>query len=218
MPKKQYRDYPGQAITIRFEPGRCIHAEECVKGAPTVFDADRRPWIDPDGDGADHVAAVIKRCPTGALQFERLDGGAAESAPDTCRVRVVEDGPLYVSGKLSFSNSGDAPREEKRVALCRCGASKNKPFCDNSHIESGFTDPGLVETAEDALENEPDPGTLELSPATDGPMLFTGPVVIQDHHGTACQVKAKGAFCRCGASKNKPFCDGSHREVGFTAP
>ncbi|NNF29382.1 MAG: hypothetical protein HKN73_19300 [Gemmatimonadetes bacterium] len=218
MPKKQYRDYRGQAITIRFEPGRCIHAEECVKGAPAVFDAERRPWIDPDGDGADHVAAVIMRCPTGALQFERLDGGEAEPDAARCRVRVVEDGPLYVTGNLSLSHSGGERRMEKRVALCRCGASKNKPFCDNSHIETGFTDPAKVERTEEALEDDPGPGSLELSPAPDGPMLFTGPVLIQDGRGEACQVKSKGAFCRCGASGNKPFCDGSHRKVGFTAP
>ena len=217
MAKKQFREYEGQAITIRFEPGRCIHAEECVKGAPGVFDANRQPWVDPDGGEVDHVAAVVMRCPTGALQFERQDGGWAESPADLPRARVVEDGPVYLTGNISLSDGEGTTREETRLALCRCGASKNKPFCDNSHIDAGFKDPGQVERTGDGLDDDHEAGALELAPAPDGPVVFTGTVLIQNDRGEACQVKSTGAFCRCGNSRNKPFCDGSHRAAGFTS-
>ncbi|MEV8391696.1 MULTISPECIES: (4Fe-4S)-binding protein [unclassified Streptomyces] len=67
--------YKGQSITVTFEAGRCLHAAECVHGLPEVFDPGERPWIRPDGAGAERVAEVVRRCPSGALQYELVDGG-----------------------------------------------------------------------------------------------------------------------------------------------
>lgn len=52
-----------------------------------------------------------------------------------------------------------------------------------------------------------------------GPLLVTGPVTVEDHEGNAFDTAGKEtiALCRCGASKNRPFCDGSHRDCGFEA-
>lgn len=74
------RPYEGRSITVTFEAGRCRHAAECVRGLPEVFDTGRRPWIQPDGADADRVAAVVRRCPSGALRYERTDG-AEEARP-----------------------------------------------------------------------------------------------------------------------------------------
>lgn len=132
--------YQGEGIIVHFEPARCIHAAECVHGLPTVFDAERRPWIAPGGTEAGLIADVVARCPSGALSYERTDGGPPEKvdAIEPC-VRVVPDGPLYVQGMLEASDANGQPiTVGPRAALCRCGMSKNKPYCDNSHVEAGF--------------------------------------------------------------------------------
>lgn len=135
------KEYEAPDILVRFDTKRCIHAAECVHGLPAVFDANRRPWIVPDAAGADELAAVIEACPSGALTYERRDGGAAEVAASEPVLSTVQDGPIYVRGSLHFTDhEGRAVDTGPRAALCRCGASKNKPFCDNSHIEAGFTD------------------------------------------------------------------------------
>ena len=133
--------YEGNGVVIHFEPARCIHAAECVHGLPEVFDADRRPWILPGDAAADAIAQVIERCPSGALTYARTDGGPEESLEE-CepQVSVVKDGPLYVQGHMVVvDHEGTEIEVGPRVALCRCGQSKNKPFCDNTHIEAGFT-------------------------------------------------------------------------------
>lgn len=133
------REYEGDGIVVSYDAKRCIHAEECVHGLPLVFDPAKRPWIDANGATPDRIAEVIHACPTGALKYRRTDGGPAEPEPAEPRIRCEPNGPLYVSGRLRIeSPDGEQLFEEQRVALCRCGASKNKPFCDNSHVEVGF--------------------------------------------------------------------------------
>ena len=133
--------YEAEGIVIRFEARRCIHAAECVHGLPTVFDADRRPWIAPDEASADEIVRVVERCPSGALTYERRDGGPPEAPAPEASVRAAKDGPLYLAGDVTITDhEGTRLDVGSRVALCRCGASKNKPFCGSSHGEAGFTD------------------------------------------------------------------------------
>lgn len=135
------RAYEGEGVTIHFDARLCIHAARCVHGLPSVFDADARPWITPDGAGVDEIVAVVERCPSGALTYTRSDGGPAEAMPEEREITLVRDGPLYVRGAIDLCDAdGETISAGPRVALCRCGASKNKPFCDNSHIEAGFSD------------------------------------------------------------------------------
>lgn len=135
--------YEGDGITVYFEGRRCIHAGRCVKGLPAVFDPNRRPWINPTEGAADRIAAVVQQCPSGALSYERTDGGAPEPLGEVePTITLVRDGPMYVRGMIDLKNTaGETLTAGPRVALCRCGLSKNKPFCDNSHIDGGFTDP-----------------------------------------------------------------------------
>jgi uncharacterized Fe-S cluster protein YjdI/CDGSH-type Zn-finger protein len=130
--------YEGAGITIRYDGHRCQHFEECVRGAPGVFDAGRRPWIDPDGEAdAEHVAEVIRRCPSGALHYELPDGPAEQPDPVTT-LSPVPDGPLLVRGDLRLDCGPSGVLTETRAALCRCGLSSNKPFCDGSHERTGW--------------------------------------------------------------------------------
>jgi uncharacterized Fe-S cluster protein YjdI len=131
--------YDGDEITVQYSVTRCIHAAECVRGLPAVFDPDRRPWIDPNAASAEEIVAVVQRCPTGALHFTRKDGGAAESEPEENTIMLVPDGPLYLRGNIEIQHpDGMVLLHDTRVALCRCGASKAKPFCDGSHTQISF--------------------------------------------------------------------------------
>lgn len=74
------KSYEGKAVTVTFEAGRCRHAAECVRGLPEVFDPARRPWIRPDGAPADRLTEVVRRCPSGALQYRLADEGTTTPA------------------------------------------------------------------------------------------------------------------------------------------
>ncbi len=221
MAPTRIHDYRGGRIVVTYEVARCIHAEECVHGLPAVFDAKRRPWVDADGAEPERIAEVVMRCPTGALRFERTDGGAQEAVPPANLVTVAENGPLYLHGDLEIRMPDGAARRETRAALCRCGASKHKPFCDNMHAEIGFRDAGgLGEVKLAPLRpeaREPAGAPLKATPAPNGPLKIIGPLELRSADGSATARGLKGALCRCGASANKPFCDGSHAAIGFEA-
>ena len=214
--KKKIRSYSSDALTVDYDASRCIHAAECVHGLPSVFDPGRRPWIAAEGASRDELAAVIERCPTGALKYTPRDGGAAEPVPATNCVRVVKDGPLHVTGCLRVALPGGDVLEETRVALCRCGRSANKPFCDNSHASGAFADPGRVPEGslkDGALD---DGAALHITLAENGPILLRGPLEVRGAEAAA-ETGVGGALCRCGHSANKPFCDGSHARAGFVS-
>jgi uncharacterized Fe-S cluster protein YjdI/CDGSH-type Zn-finger protein len=128
------RHYANDTIDVSFDAKRCIHAAECVRSLPAVFDTARRPWILPGGADPDAIAAVIAKCPSGALHFTRRDGGAAETPTEPTTIVPIPDGPLQVRGPVRLlSAEGGVIVEDTRLTLCRCGRSANKPFCDNSH-------------------------------------------------------------------------------------
>ena len=206
--------YEGDDITVTYGVRRCIHAAECVHGLGAVFNPQNRPWVDPDRASADELAEVIHRCPTGALHYRRKDGGAEESTPTTNTVTIDPDGPLFVKGDLAVTMPDGSAHTDTRVALCRCGASKNKPFCDNSHLKAEFKDPATFQD----VKIKPDPdgtsGVLKVQPARNGPLLLQGPLDLISTDASVHGIQA--ALCRCGGSANKPFCDGTHNTIGFT--
>ncbi|MFI2364059.1 (4Fe-4S)-binding protein [Promicromonospora sp. NPDC019610] len=120
------RSYAGSDITVSFDSTHCLHFAECLRGLPAVFDVKARPWISPDNAEADAVADVVERCPSGALQYIRRDG-STENPPNPTTVVALENGPILLHGNLSLSS-----RRETRAALCACGRSSSKPFCDNA--------------------------------------------------------------------------------------
>lgn len=204
------RRYGGEQIEISFDTRRCIHAEACVHGLPAVFDSGRRPWIMPDGAPAAAIAAVIASCPSGALRYRRLDGGPEEQPAPGASVVVAPNGPLYVRGELRLLGAdGALIAAGPRMALCRCGQSRNKPFCDNSHRAAGFADAAVL-----PAEGAPAEGPLTITASANGPLLLRGPFAISGA-SDATQHRDVAALCRCGGSHNRPFCDGTHRRIGF---
>ncbi len=216
--KKKLKTYPGKEVDVTWNGALCIHVGECGRSEGALFEGGRDPWCSPDVSGAEDVVDVVQRCPTGALSYVRKDGGPAESPAESNRVVVSNHGPLYLEGELEIGGAPaleDAPGVRFRAALCRCGQSKNKPFCDNAHEEAGFRDRGAVGKKGDAAD--PGKGPLSVSRMENGPLLLSGPHAIVASSGRVAFRGKKSALCRCGESKNKPFCDGAHRGAGFAA-
>jgi len=212
------RTYEGPEAQITFDARKCIHAEECVHGLPDVFDAEKRPWIDAAGASADEIAAAVAKCPTGALEIARHDGGAEERADATVSATVAPDGPVYVRGRLTVGIPGEAdPVQETRAAFCRCGESANKPFCDNAHIDASFRGGSIAEMPERAVADAPESGGAAVTPLEDGPLFLEGVVRFTAEDGTEGWI-TNPALCRCGLSGTKPFCDGSHKDGAFVSP
>lgn len=138
--KQHQRTYRTDRIVVYWNASVCISSHNCVNGLPQVFRPKERPWIHVDAADADEVARVVAQCPSGALHFERLDGGAEEEVAEEVTVSPQPDGPLYLRGPVRILKSdGALLREDSRMALCRCGQSHKKPFCDGTHRTVGFT-------------------------------------------------------------------------------
>jgi len=120
--------FQGSEITVYFDPQRCRHFAECLRGLPEVFNARQRPWIAPDAAGAALVAEVIRRCPSGALHYQ-APGIPGEQPDAPATIRAVEGGPFLVRGDLRIQAAG-GPVRDTRAALCRCTRSARQPFCD----------------------------------------------------------------------------------------
>ncbi len=210
------REYAGKSITVLYDASLCERAAACVDALNAVFDPSREPWIEPDAAPVDELVKAIATCPSGALTYRLCRPGTVLSTANV--VQVGADGPLRVSGEINlYDTDGELISEEVEVALCRCGASRHKPFCDRSHEREAFSDPGRV--------HEPRLGPplggaetrLDIHPRRDGPYIVKGLVRIVSADGDTVMVREKVALCRCGASANKPFCDGSHKAVEFVA-
>ncbi|WP_447757572.1 ferritin-like domain-containing protein [Sphingopyxis fribergensis] len=200
----------GKDVTVMFDGKRCIHARFCVTQDPATFLADvDGPWIIPDASDVDTLCSVVRQCPSGALSYERRDG-TPEPVPPVNLIGLRENGPYAVRADLAI----DGEKAGYRATLCRCGASKNKPFCDKSHKYIGFVATGEPEgrkTPKLAVRD----GPLAIEPELDGPLQLRGNLEIVSGTGRTVASGQTARLCRCGASKTKPFCDESHRRIGF---
>ncbi len=200
-------------LTLIYEGKRCIHARFCVTGAPTVFLANvKGPWIHPDAIDVERLVAIAHACPSGAIRYRRKDGRPDEQAPPVNLLGIREAGPYAVHADLQM---GETANLGYRATLCRCGASKNKPFCDGSHHDVNFSASGEPATAEPTQMLEQRDGPLHIEPLTDGPLAVSGNLEIISGTGRVVSRVTQARLCRCGASATKPFCDGSHARIGF---
>lgn len=207
----------GEAGTIYFEARRCVHSRHCVLEEPEVFKANQKgEWIFPDMATPERLARVAHRCVSGAIRYERHDGGENETPPLVNLVRMRENGPLAVNAAISIIGPDRAASDELRAALCRCGQSKNKPFCDQSHLAAGFTASGEAVTRPSSPLEQRD-GPLVITPLRNGPLDVRGSAEICTGTGRTVDRTLAVRLCRCGQSNDKPFCDGSHRRAGFSA-
>lgn len=215
MGDKPIVTYQGTAIDVRFDKRLCMHAGECAGAEGRLFEKGRDPWCIPDGTSKTAVRDIVERCPSGALSYEDKVEEEQEQPAVTNEVTVAYNGPLYFTGDLDIEGAPeDMPGIRFRAALCRCGLSQNKPFCDNSHGQAGFEDYGAVGEKGPGLDDTKR-GKLTISPRPDGPLLVSGNFSIRAGSGRLAWQGTRAPLCRCGASKNKPFCDGAHKTIGF---
>ncbi len=128
---------------------------------------------------------------------------------------VPAAGPLCLSGRIKVELGGEVVADTDDVALCRCGHSANKPFCDGSHRKVGFDDPGVIRGGR-LVPGDAEDSAVRIVCATNGPLLVRGPLTVVGSDGSMSE-GTKGALCRCGLSSTRPFCDGSHKGSDFEA-
>ena len=209
----------GKEATIHFDAQKCIHSRSCVLSHPDVFVPNVvGAWIRPDAQPVAELVRIAQNCPSGAITVARHSAGTTATAdsngyPIVNTVRVRENGPLAVEAELLI---GGQPQTNPRAALCRCGQSQNKPFCDGSHVAAAFVstgEPSTVAFAALAARN----GPLNVQPLPNGPLRLVGNLEVVSGTGRTCNKLSETYLCRCGHSKNKPYCDGSHKAEGFEA-
>ena len=133
-------NYVGTQITIHDNRGICAHSGHCTDNLSSVFKLNDEPWIDPEGATAKDIVNTIKKCPSGALSYT-IDNVEYRDQDREPMVTVTKDGPYAVIGGIELVDQplGEGASTE-HYTLCRCGGSKNKPFCDGTHWHIGFKD------------------------------------------------------------------------------
>jgi CDGSH-type Zn-finger protein/uncharacterized Fe-S cluster protein YjdI len=201
----------GREVVVHFNGERCIHSRHCVLDRPDVFVPNvSGEWIHPDRATPAELLELAHNCPSGAIRCTALDGSELETPPLVNTVRVRENGPLAFHAPVLI----DGREQGHRVTLCRCGASTHKPFCDGSHTGAGFVasgEPAPKESAALAQRN----GVLTVEPIRDGPLHVSGNLEVVSGTGKTLNRVTECWLCRCGQSASKPYCDGTHKRIGF---
>jgi len=144
---KNERSYSNEEITVHWKPRECVHAGTCFRELRKVFDPSRRPWIDLSEGETDAIIDIVDRCPTDALTYNRnIEGGSIEGASsdkstiaETVNFSIMRNGPILAEGKFTIVKEDGSEQEVQSItSFCRCGLSRNQPFCDGAHNKEGF--------------------------------------------------------------------------------
>ncbi len=204
----------GETLELQFEAQRCIHSRFCVTWAPRVFLANvPGAWIHPDAMPVERVVEVAHACPSGAIRYRRLDGGAGESAPPVNLASVREGGPLRFFVPSCASTGRPRAIAPRSCCLRRLEAQallRRSPRITRSASTpraSRFPGPAEMLAVRD--------GVPAIDPQTGGPLRVRGNLEITSGTGRVVARVTSTYLCRCGASATKPFCDGTHAKIGF---
>lgn len=138
---EKVKEYSNGENTILWKPAKCIHAAECVRLLPEVYNPDEKPWIKAENATTEALKAQVAKCPSGALSLKNTDVPNPDTLASGTRIDVTESGPLIIMGNLEVKKvDGSIEKKSRATAFCRCGASNNKPYCDGSHSKIGFAD------------------------------------------------------------------------------
>jgi uncharacterized Fe-S cluster protein YjdI len=132
------KEYTNGEVTIVWKPKKCFHSTTCIKGLPEVFNATASPWINASGAATERIIEQVRKCPSGALSYYMNEELAASGLQGG--IEVLTDGPYQIHGKIRFTSKDGRTTVKENIFLCRCGASKKKPFCDGTHHQIGFKD------------------------------------------------------------------------------
>lgn len=131
------KEYQNADTTVVWKPELCYHSKNCVNNLPKVFDPNRKPWIEAGNATEQELRDTIDKCPSGALSYRVK--GEKQNLETMATIEPLKNGPVLVKGKLSLKSvDGEQVLEQEVIALCRCGASGKKPYCDGSHSKINF--------------------------------------------------------------------------------
>lgn len=130
----------GKQVTVSYTPVLCGHIGVCQHLHKEVFDPSKKPWIQLENGTLKGITSVVKNCPSGALRIS-IDGEVEHHLDsDGTSIRINKNGPYVVKNVELEAEFNGAGASEKEYILCRCGHSKNKPFCDGTHYEVNWED------------------------------------------------------------------------------
>ena len=144
MAKETFK-YSNGEVTVVWKPNVCIHSTLCWKGLISVFNPKEKPWIKMDGATTERIIEQVRKCPSGALSYylnnqePAAENKVVAESANIMKVEVTPNGPYIIKTQCLIVHS-DGREETKTgsVALCRCGQSANKPYCDGNHRRTGF--------------------------------------------------------------------------------
>ncbi|MCH7973403.1 MAG: (4Fe-4S)-binding protein [Bacteroidetes bacterium] len=136
---KEIQNYKKNELGISYDPNICTHSANCMNGFPEIFNIEKEPWVNLDSAKKEKLTEAVKNCPSGALKIIDDTAQAVEEAGEIVKIDVMSKGPLLVKGRFKITDhNGNVLETKDKVALCRCGSSKNKPFCDGTHSKIDF--------------------------------------------------------------------------------
>ncbi len=132
--------YAGADIEVHYSKHLCSHAAECGRLADAVFNTAQKPWIQPDNGTVEQIKAAVKACPSGALRYSEKGGEPQHIPTGTTGISIQKNGPYWVQNiPIEGRDTGPVGTKDKYV-LCRCGLSRNKPYCDGTHRDANWSD------------------------------------------------------------------------------
>ncbi len=137
--QKKIKEYSNGEVTIVWEPAICSHSEVCINRLPEVYNPYGKPWITIKKATTGQLKEQISKCPSGALSYYMNDEDKTTTKSTNTEVIIMPDGPMVVSGNITVIGAdGKSDSKSSKTAFCRCGASRNKPYCDGSHAKIEF--------------------------------------------------------------------------------
>jgi len=147
--KEAVKEYSNGEITVFWKSELCIHSANCLIGLPEVFNSRKRPWINVHASDSKEIMKIVDTCPSRAITYLKSTKFVTSKPRKTvkkkskfARVQILKDGPALITGNfiLRDAKKKKIKIENELAAICRCGASRKKPFCDGSHLSAKFKD------------------------------------------------------------------------------
>lgn len=141
MENRIVKEYTKGELQIVWEPKKCIHAAICVETLPRVYQPKEKLWINPESASIEELKNQIDQCPSGALSYYMKNEKQPINTKQMEKLKAIvkPNGPVIIQGEFTITHADGRVEEiEKMAAICRCGASKNKPFCDGAHAKVEF--------------------------------------------------------------------------------
>ncbi len=205
----------GKDVTILYEGTRCIHARFCVLGAPAVFKANTPgDWIFPDAMDKEAVVRIAHACPSGAIRYKRNDGVADEQPPPVNVAGIRENGPYAFRADLKMGDL-DVGYARNALPLRRFEAQAVL-----RRLAQGDQLPRNRRAADARIRSRSRCATGRWSSSRRRTVRWSSPATSKSVRapGRTIDRVTKARLCRCGGSRNKPFCDNTHLRNGFEAP